>query len=80
MKKRIKYTDEPMKLRLIPDFLPPPNQLRVKTSRVKVTLEVARESLDFYKTHTRGGRAEYRRMMEQLLDFYASRHARSKAG
>jgi len=80
MKKRIKYSDEPMMLRVVPDFLPPPDRLRLKQSRVNVTLEVARESLDFYKTHTRGGRDGYRVLMQQLLDLYASRYGKSKAG
>jgi len=80
MKKRIQYSDEPMELRIVADFLPPPNQLRPKRSRVKVTVEVAKESLEFYRSQTRGERDEYRAMMGQLLDLYATRFAKSKAG
>ncbi len=39
MKKKIKYTDEPMgKLKVIKDFLPQPGQLVVKEENVKVTI------------------------------------------
>jgi hypothetical protein len=78
MKKRIKYTNEPMKLRLIPDFLPPPQRLRLKNARVKVTVEVTQESVDFYRAHARG--REYREMMARLLDLYAAQYRKSKAG
>jgi hypothetical protein len=39
MKSKIKYTDEPMgKLKVVSDFLPPPDQLVLKEDNVKVTL------------------------------------------
>jgi hypothetical protein len=75
MKKRIRYGDEPMDLRVVPDFLPPPEELRLKQSRVKVTLEVSRESLDFYKAQSGRDPEGHLRMMQQLLDIYASRHS-----
>jgi hypothetical protein len=38
MKSKIKYSDEPMgKLKVVNDFLPPPEQLVVKEDNVKVT-------------------------------------------
>ena len=37
MKSRIKYTDEPMgKLRVMKDFLPPPDKLVLKEENVKI--------------------------------------------
>ena len=39
MKSKIKYTEEPMgELRVIKDFLPPPDQLVLKEENVKVTI------------------------------------------
>ncbi len=39
MKNRIKYTDEPLgDVRVIKDFLPPPEDLVLKDKTVKVTL------------------------------------------
>ena len=41
MKSKIKYTDEPMgKLRVIKDFLPPPDKLVMKEENVKVTISL----------------------------------------
>jgi hypothetical protein len=39
IKKKIKYADEPMgKLKVVDDFLPPPEQLVLKEDYVKVTI------------------------------------------
>jgi hypothetical protein len=41
MKTRIEYTDEPMgDLRVVKDFLPPPDQLVLKEDNVKVTISL----------------------------------------
>ena len=46
MKNKIKYTEEPMgELRVIEDFLPPPDQLVLKEDNVKVTIAFKREML-----------------------------------
>jgi uncharacterized protein YuzE len=45
MKKRIKYTDEPMEAHVIPDFLPPPDKLRLRRSAVRVTYDVEADVL-----------------------------------
>lgn len=50
MKKKIKYTEEPMgELRVTKDFLPPPDQLVVKEENVKVTIALKKSSVDFFK-------------------------------
>jgi hypothetical protein len=39
MKKRIRYTDEPLgKLKIVPDFLPRPDDLVFRDEGVKVTI------------------------------------------
>lgn len=41
MKSKIKYTEEPVgELRVIKDFLPPPDQLVLKEENVKVTISL----------------------------------------
>jgi hypothetical protein len=41
MKNKIKYADEPMgELRVIKDFLPPPDQLVLKQENVKITISL----------------------------------------
>ena len=50
MKSKIKYTEEPMgELRIIKDFLPPPDRLVLKEENVKVTISLKKESVDFFK-------------------------------
>ncbi|NIM99394.1 MAG: CopG family transcriptional regulator, partial [candidate division Zixibacteria bacterium] len=50
MKKRTKYTDEPLgDLRVIKDFLPSPEELAFKEENVKVTIALSKTSVDFFK-------------------------------
>ena len=49
MKKKIKYTKEPTgELKVIKDFLPPPDRLVVKEENVKVTIALKKSSVDFF--------------------------------
>jgi predicted DNA binding CopG/RHH family protein len=73
MKKRIKYTDEPMgRLRVIEDFLPPPEVLAKAIKRVKVTIELNSDSIDFFKREAQKNRTSYQRMIRELVDIYVS--------
>lgn len=48
MKAKIKYTDEPLgKLRVVDDFLPPPEDLLFKQENVKITITLSKDSVDF---------------------------------
>jgi hypothetical protein len=48
MKGRIRYTDEPVgELKRVKDFLPSPVQLILKEEKIKVTISLSRESVDF---------------------------------
>ena len=50
MKSKIKYTDEPMgKVRVIKDFLPPPDKLVMKEENVKVTISLKKSSIAFLR-------------------------------
>ena len=44
MKRRIKYTNEPIGLKIITDFLPPPEQLVLKEENIKVILALSKKS------------------------------------
>jgi predicted DNA binding CopG/RHH family protein len=75
MKKRIKYTDEPMEVgEVVKDFLPPPSQLVKRESTVKITLEVTRDSLAFFKKQAKLAHVPYQRMLRSLIDAYARQH------
>ena len=56
MKKKIKYTDEPIKLgATVEDFLPPPEELALKDRTVRVTLNLGAESINFFKEEAKSG-------------------------
>jgi predicted DNA binding CopG/RHH family protein len=75
MKSKIRYTDEPMgKLRVIKDFVPPPDQLVLKEENVKITISLKRSSVEFFKKEAKKHRTSYQRMIRQVIDWYASRY------
>jgi hypothetical protein len=73
MRKQIKYADEPMEFEIIEDFLPPPEELVRRARKVKVTLEVSEPTVRMFRKKAGRSADGYRRMMGQLLDFYAAR-------
>jgi predicted DNA binding CopG/RHH family protein len=73
MKKKIKYTDEPMgKVRKISDFLPSPKDLVLKDETVKITISLSRASVEFFKEEARKHKTQYQKMIRRLLDEYAA--------
>lgn len=78
MSEKTKYTDEPLgKLKIVPDFLPPPEDLVFRDEGVKVTIALSKRSVDFFKSEARKHRTEYQRMIRRLLDAYAEHQTRS---
>ena len=76
MKKKIKYTDEPLgDLRVIEDFLPSPEELAFKEETVKVTIALSKSSVDFFKKEAEKHHTRYQKMIRRLIDHYVSRHA-----
>ena len=78
MKKReIRYTDEPIdNVKLIADFLPPPEQLVLKEETVKVTLALTKDSVDFFKRVAKEQHTHYQTMIRILLEQYTEHHQR----
>jgi len=74
MKKRIVYTDENLgKIRIVPDFLPPPEQLAFREDEVKVTLALTKRSVAFFKAEAKKHKTPYQRMIRRLVDAYVRR-------
>ncbi len=72
MKKKIKYTDEPMgNVKIVPDFLPSPEELALKDETVKVTIALSKVSVDFFKKEAKKHNTQYQKMIRRLLDEYA---------
>ena len=75
MKRKIKYTDEPLgDVRVVDDFLPTPEDLVFKKKNVKVTMSLSQASIEFFKQEAKRRHTSYQGMIRRLLDFYAARH------
>ena len=75
MSGKIRYTDEPMgKTRVVPDFLPAPEDLVFREEGVKITLALSKRSVDFFKREAEKHDTQYQRMIRRLLDAYAEHH------
>jgi len=73
MKTKIKYTEEPMgQLKVIEDFLPPPDQLVLKEENVKVTISLKKASVDFFKKEAKKNHTSYQKMIRQVIDWYSA--------
>ena len=46
MNRKINYSDEPIEGQVIPDFLPPPEELAFREEGVMVTLALSQKSVD----------------------------------
>jgi hypothetical protein len=81
MKEKTRYTDEPMNVgRVIPDFLPPPEQLVFKEDAIKVTISLSAKSVHFFKTEAAKRGVQYQRMIRRLLDAYVEAFETPGAG
>lgn len=75
MKNKIKYTNGPMgKIKVIKDFLPPPEDLVMKEDHVKITIALSRSSVDFFKRMARKHHTSYQKMIRHLVDAYSAQH------
>ena len=73
MKKKIKYTDEPMgRVKVVSDFLPSPEELALKDETVKITIALSKASVDFFKKEAQKYNTQYQKMIRRLLDEYAT--------
>ena len=79
MKNKIKYTDEPMDFEVIEDFLPPPTDLVFKEETVKVTINLNKSSVNFFKTKAQEVGVPYQKMIRKIVDLYATRYSDEEA-
>lgn len=80
MSSRIRYTDEPLgDLRVVPDFLPSPEELAFREESVKITIVLNKRSVDFFKSEAAEYHTRYQRMIRQLIDSYVDTQQRDNA-
>ena len=76
MKKKIKYSDEKLgKIEIVDDFLPKPEELVFKEDTVKVTINLNRNSIEFFKKIARENGTKYQKVIRNLLDTYTSHYS-----
>jgi len=77
MKKKIKYTNEKIgKVKVVKDFLPKPEELVFKEDNVKVTINLSKSSLAFFKKLAKQHKSQYQKVIKNLLDSYSSFYSR----
>ena len=59
-------------VRVIPDFLPSPEELVLKDETIKVTISLSKMSVDFFKREAKKYNTQYQKMIRRLLDDYAA--------
>ena len=75
MKTKTKYTEEPMgDLKVVKDFLPPPDQLALREDNVKVTISLKKSSISFFKEQAKKQKTSYQKMIREVVDWYASHY------
>ena len=76
MKKKTKYSDEKIgEVKVIKDFLPRPEELVFKENTVKVTLNLSKSSIEFFKGVARKHGSQYQKVIRNLLDNYTSHYS-----
>lgn len=76
MKKKIKYTNEKIgRIEVVKDFLPSPDELAFKESNVKVTLNLSKSSVEFFKQLAKDHGSQYQKVIRDLLDGYSSHYS-----
>jgi len=75
MKRKPSYTNERLgRLKVVEDFLPPPELLVLKEDGVKITLSLSKRSVDFFKSRAARSKVPYQKMIRNLLDNYAEKY------
>jgi len=77
----VRYTKgEIGEVRIVPDFLPAPEDLVLADDTVKVTLSLTRRSVDFFKREARRQRVPYQKMIRALVDIYSENRGKKRRG
>lgn len=76
MKSKVKYTDGPIgEVKIVKDFLPPPEELVYKDENIRVTINLRKSSVDFFKSVARKHHSRYQKVIRSVLDSYASAYS-----
>ena len=74
---KIKYTEGDIgNMEIVKDFLPPPSELVKMENNVKVTINLRKSSVDFFKGIAKKNHVQYQRVIRSLLDSYANTYTK----
>ncbi len=74
-RKHKKISDDPIgKIKIVKDFLPPPDKLLVRSKPVKITIILSQNSVDFFKEVAHKEHVSYQKLIRELLDRYAEQY------
>jgi len=62
---------------VIEDFLPRPEELVFKKQTVKITMNLSKASIDFFKSRSRKYGVPYQKMINNLVDKYVEKYKRA---
>jgi len=75
MKQKIRYTDEPMNLgKTVKDFLPSPDELASKEATVRITINLNKDSVEFFKEEAKKSGVPYQKLIRKIVDLYAEHY------
>ena len=76
MKSKTKYSNEKIgKVEIVGDFLPKPEDLIFKEDTMKITLNLSKSSVEFFKGIAQKHGSQYQKVIRKLLDRYASHYS-----
>lgn len=78
MKKKINYTEEDIKLgKTVTDFLPSPAELAAREETARITINLNKKSIEFFKAEAMKTGIPYQKLIRKIVDLYAERHVAS---
>ena len=78
MKTKTNYTEEPMgELKIVKDFLPPPDKLVLRADNVKITISLKIWRIVFFTYIANIQKTSYQKMIREVVDWYASHYQKS---
>jgi len=74
MRKKINYKNKQMNLKVIKDFLPPPQDLILREDGQKITIILSKDSINFFKMHAKKIKSPYQKIIRKVLDSYVNHY------
>ena len=82
MKKETAYKKAPADIaesilqeNVVNDMLPPPDQLVFKEENERITINLTRSSIKFFRAKAQEMNIPYQRMIKQILDLYSKKYS-----